>query len=184
MYAISCNPGQCVAVGGTVVKQRPKAWNLSLGQWHTDALPNGAYSYRTLSSVSCPLVDMCVGVGVIGDVYKNGKDKGFAEQLTAGVWHRMALPTGTLGLSSISCVSTTWCMAIGSEYLDALGQTTRTIALKWNGMTWNNVTAPVTSLTGPSPVLDAVSCSSINFCMEVGYSVESTPLAEAWNGTS
>jgi hypothetical protein len=180
MHGVSCIPGQCVAVGASVVHQRPEAWTLSLGQWDSDALPNGAYSYRNLTSVSCPVVDTCIGVGVTG---VNGYDsgEGFAEQLAAGAWHRMALPYGAPGLYSISCVSTTWCMADGSE---SLGQATRTVALQWNGTTWNTVTAPITSLTSPSPWLDAVSCSSINFCMEVGYSADGTSLAEAWNGAA
>jgi hypothetical protein len=126
---------------------------------------------------------MCIGVGVIY-VYGAGSSAGFAEQLAAGVWHRKTLPAGTPGLYSISCVSATWCMAVGSEWVGQETQTTKTVALQWNGTTWNKVTAPINSLTGPNPWIDAVSCLSINFCMAVGYSDQYTALAEAWNGTA
>jgi hypothetical protein len=115
---------------------------------------------------------MCIGVGGI-DV--NGK--GFAEEFAAGVWHRMGLPSGTPGLFSISCVSSTWCMAIG-------GTNSTIVALDWNGSTWKEVTPTANSRSGPNPSIDAVSCFSISFCMAVGYSEVSTPLAEAWSGTS
>jgi hypothetical protein len=75
-------------------------------------------------------------------------------------------------------------MAVGSEVADQIAYTTKTVALKWNGATWKQVTAPINSLTGPNPWIDAVSCLSTNFCMAVGYSDVETPLAEAWNGAA
>ena len=183
MYGVSCIPGRCVAVGVAPGSKRPKAWTLSRMRWHDDTLPAWTHPVRSLQSVSCPQVNMCISVGVIG-VYGNGSDEGFAEQLAAGVWHKKGLPAGTPGLYSISCVSTTWCMAVGSEVVDENNGTTKTVALKWNGTTWNKVTAPINSLTDPNPWIDAVSCLSIDFCMEVGYSDQGTPLAEAWNGTA
>jgi len=141
-----------------------------------DALPNGAQPNVILTSVSCPQINLCVGVGVTG-VNDEATSKGIAEQFVEGVWHEMALPSGTSGLDSVSCVAPTWCMAIGSE--------SGTVAIRWNGTTWNGVKlAPRTSATtGADPSLDAVSCISIDFCMAVG-ATESTPLAEAWNGTA
>jgi hypothetical protein len=112
-----------------------------------------------------------VGATEVGAVYK-----GFAERLDAGVWLEVPLPSGTPGLSSVSCVSTTWCTAVGGTTEDPYAG----VALQWNGTTWSRVeTAPVASPWG----LAAVSCLSSNFCMAVGYS-ESTPLAEEWNGTA
>lgn len=174
-------------VGVSLVTQEPKAWTLHDRGWHANTLPSGR-GPSTLIGVSCPKMNMCIGVGIVG-VYGDGdgggsSSKGFAEQLSAGAWHKMALPAGAPGLYSISCVSATWCMAVGSEVVDQIANTTKTVELKWNGATWRKVTAPINSLTGPNPWIDAVSCLSMNFCMAAGYSDQYTPLAEAWNGTA
>ncbi len=85
-------------------------------------------------------------------------------------------------LEAVSCVSSTFCMAVGYE-----GSTNVSLAEEWNGTSWSNVTG--TALTGQ---LWAVSCSSTTFCMAVGFSGSSSglpatadaALAEDWNGSA
>src|SRR5581483_8188512 len=70
------------------------------------------------------------------------------------------VPNGTTGVSfsSVSCVSPTWCMGVGTYYAG------ETVAFSevWNGTTWM---AP--SYAG-APDLADVTCSSPTLCMAAG----------------
>ena len=173
MASVSCEPGQCVAVGALGSSQEaPQASTLSQGRWSTVTLPVGTPPHRQLSDVSCPQPGTCVAVGTsqVGTDYS-----GFAETLAGGAWTQTLLPSGTPWLRSVSCVSPTWCMAVGSTVWEPLSA----VALLWNGATWSQLaTAAVASAT-----LYDLSCVSIEFCMAVGYT-GNQPLAEEWNGSS
>ena len=84
-------------------------------------------------------------------------------------------------LSSVSCVSTTFCMAVGYY----TGGTDQTLIESWNGTGWTIVPSPDTSPTAYD-VISSVSCVSTTFCMAVGYYTGGTDqtLIESWNGTS
>ncbi len=86
-------------------------------------------------------------------------------------------------LYSTSCVSSTFCMAVG--YFNN-GTSDQTYSEDWNGSTWTQV-LPQNPGTGNNE-LESVSCASASFCMAVGQyiaanSYDST-LVETWNGTS
>jgi len=176
MASISCRTGQCIATGGGRSSlnrpQEPQAWTLSKGRWSVVSLPGGTTTRQTLESVSCSQPNSCVAVGW---TQVGAASKGFAERLVSGVWLQTPLPSGTPQLYSVSCLSRTWCMAVGS----AKQQPESNIALEWNGTTWRQIT---TAAVTPSEFY-GVSCLSSTFCMAVGYSGAS-PLAEEWNGTS
>ena len=86
-------------------------------------------------------------------------------------------------LNSVSCLSSTWCMAVGA-YSTASG-TESTLVEHWNGSAW-------TILPSPSPGrglhwLAGVSCVSASQCMAVGYYDDgprtfSQTLILSWNG--
>ncbi len=171
MDGVSCTPGQCVAAGELSSLKAMQLWTLTHGQWGVVSLPPRGL----LVSMSCPQLGSCVGVGY-AEVGVGGDYVGFAEQLKAGVWHQLPLPSGTPWLKSISCVSSTWCMAVGATTVAP----TSGVALVWNGTAWTHVsTATVSSSAG----LWGVSCLSSTFCMAAGY-LDAQPLAESWNGTS
>ena len=90
--------------------------------------------------------------------------------VTGGVWTQNSLPAGTPTLTSISCTSATFCMAVGglSYYLPS---TNPAAGVTWNGTSWTPATPPVS--------LYAVSCTSSTFCM--GVTSEKYTI---WNGTS
>jgi hypothetical protein len=171
---ISCQPGRCVAVGdaqranGSSV---PRAWTLSHGQWTVAAMATGGKPWVRTSSISCPQVGTCLAVGraELGAT-------GFAERLDAGVWTPTPLPAGTPWLTSVSCVSSTWCMAVGTMSQAPYAG----VAVEWNGSTWSTV---ATASVAYVERLSAVSCTSVSFCMVVG-SAQSTPFAETWNGSA
>jgi hypothetical protein len=171
MDSVSCTPGQCVAAGELSSLKAMQVWTLTHGQWGVLSLPPRGL----IVSMSCPQLSSCVGVGY-AEVGVGGNYVGFAEQLTAGVWRQLPLPSSTPRLESVSCVSSTWCMAVGATTMEP----TSGAALVWNGTAWTHVS---TATVSPSSGLWAVSCLSSTLCMAAGYS-DAQPLAESWDGTS
>ncbi len=92
-------------------------------------------------------------------------------------------------LNSVSCTSTTNCMAVGyqSNVIGPGPQTTLTE--KWNGASWS--VAPSPNPGNNVNVLNGVSCTTSTNCVAVGYYFNSSAsqtitqtLIEQWNGTS
>ena len=78
---------------------------------------------------------------------------------------------------AVSCVSSSFCMAVGDYgYFGGGG----TFADEWNGSTWSNV--PVAAANNGS-TMNAVDCVSTVDCQAVGAD-DGTPLTEEWNGTT
>jgi hypothetical protein len=176
MNGVSCVPGECVAVGiaqGPGTASTPQAWTLSHGQWTVATLPSGRARWVSLTSVSCPQAGSCLAVG---DAEFGANEEGFAARLDAGIWTRTPLPPGTPPLRSVSCVSPTWCMAVGT----ASQATSAGLALLWNGTTWSRVE---TASVAYGAEFFGVSCTSTKFCMAVGGAV-ATPFAETWDGAA
>ena len=108
-------------------------------------------------------------------------------QVAAANWSLMpntqTIPTSTPEFAtSVSCVTSTYCMAVGSGFLFGGSY----FAELWNGSTWSPVTLPGTG--GGAPALSEVSCVSTTFCVAVGTtdlgSSGGGTLIEQWNGTT
>ncbi len=86
-------------------------------------------------------------------------------------------------LNAVSCVSTTFCVAVGRYYK---GGADHMILDKWNGTAL--VSMPVPHIFGPGATVDlyGVSCKATTFCIAVGsYTIEPTyPFSLKWNGSS
>jgi hypothetical protein len=84
---------------------------------------------------------------------------------------------------SVSCVSTSTCMAVGFDATRSGGA--KTLTESWNGTTWTVVPSPNKNSQN---LLRAVSCTSVSACIAVGYSYsahsEPKTLVESWNGTA
>jgi hypothetical protein len=116
----------------------------------------------------------------------------FAERWDGTAWS--VLPTPAAGadptLVSLSCVSPTFCAAVGStrtsgrDYIAGTIGAGRTHALLevWNGTSWAVHTTPVGSVRGSA--LTGVSCVSSRFCIAVGSTGLQIGAALAWNGSS
>lgn len=93
--------------------------------------------------------------------------------------------TGSDELSSVSCTSTHYCIAVGTAHISRLGAGT-SLALAWNGRGWQVLPTPGTGRGGSS--LAGVDCRSARRCIAVGSvgsaSTGLSPLAERWNGRS
>lgn len=87
---------------------------------------------------------------------------------------------GEASLDAVSCVSSTWCTAVGQSG-------SRTLVESWDGKSWGVVPGAATGQGVAS--LNGVSCTSDRFCMAVGSSSSSSNaggavrvLVESWDG--
>jgi hypothetical protein len=90
-----------------------------------------------------------------------------------------AKPATVDNLLGVSCVSGSFCMAVG-DFRSPAGKDFA-LAEAWNGASWRVLRGAET--TG---FLDAVSCTRVSFCMAIGEAGTAAghPLAEAWNGST
>src|SRR5690242_12047252 len=99
-------------------------------------------------------------------------------------WRSIDTPAipGTALLTGVSCVSRSFCMAVGSRLRRLVGQT---LVERWDGAAWHIV--PTLAPADRRSNLTAVSCSSPSFCAAVGSHFTddaSHGLIEVWNGRS
>ena len=82
-------------------------------------------------------------------------------------------------LESVSCVSESWCIAVGVT-------DDGTLVLLWDGTAWTQMTS-LNPANGSQVLLNEVSCVSESFCVAVGsYELQGTDmtLVLTWNGAS
>jgi hypothetical protein len=204
---VSCtSDGFCAASGsysGTDNHQNALVATRSAGTWSILAAPETGLSparetgqtenvsgpIMDVNWVQCPATGSCVAVGEYVDV--NGSEDALAEVLSNGTWSARTLPVTGLspGASSvrqmtrISCVTSSWCVAIGAYYDNSAdgghGLVHGMFETLSNG-TWSATTAPVTGLnpgpdaTGASefaiPVSpNAIVCETAGSCLSAGY---------------
>jgi hypothetical protein len=121
--------------------------------------------YFELLSVSCPTDNFCM---TVGHFWESGTPSlGLAYRWDGTAWQVM--PTVApqpgffgIGLSSVSCASATFCVALGFEY-GSNGQ--RLIAERWNGTSWRFMGI---QLPGRTNNRIAVSCVAPSSCVAVG----------------
>ena len=146
----------------------------------------GERSY--LEGISCAKPSLCMAVG---------SDFGPSANLTAPVaerwdgrsWSLLALPRseGEGSLQSISCVSVTFCMAVGSYYVQS-HNLTAVLAERWDGTSWSVVPNPLPPAPGAAAasMLLGVSCANPAFCVAVGGEGDTpgsdSAIVESWDG--
>ncbi|MGD0254524.1 MAG: DUF4214 domain-containing protein [Acidimicrobiales bacterium] len=166
LSSVSCaSTSDCVAVGyylngssyvGTALYSTDGG-----STWSTGTLPGGV---SDLSSVSCASTSDCVAVGQVGS---GSSEIGATLYSTDGgsTWSTGTLPGGVSYISSIllhsvSCASTSDCVAVGE-----VGNGTVALYSTDGGSTWSTGTVP--SEVGESS-LSSVSCASTSDCVAVG----------------
>jgi hypothetical protein len=182
---MSCpSPGNCTAVGtyvdksafseGLLVTESGGTW----GNGVTAPLPATAYSVIPgpgvdLTSVSCTSAGNCVAVGSYTDNAGNvltGQGVIFME--TNGSWAtgiEAPLPAGAnanpeTGLSSVDCVSSGNCVAVGGYTDNASAQQGLILTLSGGAWTPKEVSLPVGANANPGPNLRSVSCVAVGSC--------------------
>jgi hypothetical protein len=102
-------------------------------------------------------------------------------------WADTSTPSASsgAGLSGVSCVTSTDCIAVGGTSRDspAAGPT---LVQTWNGSTWSVIPSP--SPGTRSNVLDSISCADASFCVAVGDYQNNgggiEALIENWDGVT
>jgi hypothetical protein len=130
-----------------------------------------------LTDVSCAAAAYCLVAGFyFAD--EQGASRSFAD-LWNGTRFRLLAPPGG-GLNTVSCPSTSFCMALTGRAAEI-----------WNGRTWRTAAAFRGSF-GFGPGITAVSCASRSACMAVGtylasggpHGIEGLNVAQFWNGST
>jgi hypothetical protein len=151
--------------------------------WKTMPTPNlndkrGYY----LNGVSCASATSCQAVGLSAS--SDLRFSALVESWNGKRWdaHSVRATAGATpsGLSGVSCVSRSVCMAVGLAGKPPL-------ALLWNGAKWTRTATEAPPAKAGR--LAGVSCASAATCMAVGESITGSsginlqhPLAELWNG--
>jgi hypothetical protein len=189
LSGVSCGSASvCTAVGSyynasDVEATLVEVWNGT--KWAAQSSPNpSAHLSSELLAVSCSSTASCDAVGTEPGAASPAT---VAEEWNGTKWAiELSAPTATAGLSGVSCVSASDCIAVG-DYVNA-SSTEVTLAEAWNGTSWTVQQTPNPTGAAASD-LTAVSCTSATSCTAVGWSHASShdfelAFAEVWNGTS
>jgi len=198
---VSCTSSTfCVAAGswynaGDYEQALTAQWNGTSWSATTAAdTPNN----DELDGVSCALPTFCVATGYTYANGTNAPESTLVEQWNGTTWTITAssdlVAGGYNDLYSVSCTSTTFCVAVGygqdgGPYSPARVNTARTLVEQWNGTTWSMVASPSTP-SGFGNFLYGVSCVGPTSCVAVGsaYTDSSADtyvtLVLAWDGAT
>ena len=179
LATLLCTAGWCITVPGPsgAATSSPGDWSLMSPIYTFD-------QYLTNMSLSCVSSTFCMSIGFDGAPPQTGVQT-YAGEWNGSTWTPIAFPVPVsqnpqyVGQPiAVSCVSSSFCMAVG-DY-GYFGSGGGTFADEWNGSTWSNV--PVAAANNGS-TMNAVDCVSTVDCQAVGAD-DGTPLTEEWNGTT
>lgn len=128
----------------------------------------------SFNGLSCSSHSACFAVGSV-PTGPSGASAPMVERWDGISWSGQQTPTlntFTAGLNGVSCMSSTFCIAVGGTSFYGGGGSAALIE-RWNGSKWSTMKAP----SEPAR-LDAVSCTTSNFCSAVGLGN-----ADEWNGS-
>lgn len=153
-------------------KALAEAWNGSAWLLQRAVAPPGA-TFNTLAAVSCVSATFCEAVGTHDN--SAGAEVDLAEEWNGKVWAIQSTPgphspdkPASGALTGVSCVSVSFCEAVGSGPNGASAE-------MWTGTSWKAQTMPGTAV---QPTV--VSCADVDFCM----SVDGFGRVDIWNGSS
>lgn len=186
LRSVSCPvAGFCMAVGhvfavsGGGISPVSEVWNGKT--WRMGGAGGGN---ALLSSVSCVTATFCIAVGetvqptTVAGV-RTEITHPLIEKWNGGGWAIIpASPLTTRGqLSSVSCASQDFCIALGTAKLN--GSNTFPVAERWNGTSVRLMTA-----LGLAPNQKNISCASVSWCMTAGTSAHGAhkAVSQRWNG--
>jgi hypothetical protein len=189
-FAVACiSEGRCESVGNSFAgKGTLRAWGWNGGSWRAQALAEPSDYEPVLRSVACQTASFCMAVG--GSATLSGTP--IAERWDGQRWTQLPVPVppGDVGprqtvvLNGVACLSSEWCMAVGSVDNDNVY---RLLAERWDGARWSRLAAPGVGRRcygygcGGLPTLNGISCLSHTDCFAVGSG--GGPLIARWNGT-
>jgi hypothetical protein len=171
LNAVSCTSSAfCEAVGTATdssgyIISLAEGWNGT--SWTIQATPDPVEATSgaraDMHGVSCVSATFCEAVG------SSSADPGAAAWLWNGTSWAAQTIAGSSYLTSVSCASAHFCVAVSGN-----GD-----ANVWDGTSWSAQSATATGFS----LLNSVSCTSADFCQAVGFN-PSGDNAETWNGSS
>jgi hypothetical protein len=190
LTGVSCvSASFCMAVGGSDYGlddfQEPIGPETSAERWDGSSwtvIPTPTTGPNPkLEAVSCASATFCVAVGEnAGNGFKLRNARALVEAWNGANWTIQPTPAGSVpasGLSGVSCVSSSFCIAVGAP-----------VSIVWKGSSWSKLQIPAPRYHSE---LSAISCVAATECTAVGnYSInnigveEQRPLAERWDGHS
>ena len=184
LQGVTCvSASDCWAVGytftGSTFATLIEHWDGS--DWTVTASPNpGELEASVLYDVECSSTSDCWAVGYSASATST---RTLIERWDGTSWTIVASPNvSTLDyLRDVTCVSASDCWTVGYAY-SGLNGASETLALHWNGISWQGVESPNPDPTRGSSFL-AVTCASSSSCWAAGGAAGGT-LIERWNGTS
>jgi hypothetical protein len=182
----------CYAVGwgsttGSLLSTLIEHWDGSAWAPVPSPDPTGAGdSFPQLNAVTCVSSTDCTTVGT--DFTFSNTSNTVVEQWDGTTWSVVTSPdvagANNNTLTGISCLSASFCMAVGSAVTTS--PDVETLVEQWNGSSWTIDSSPDVS-GALQTLLTSVSCLSTSNCTAVGYSLSSSstvPVVETWNGTA
>lgn len=190
LFGVSCTSRRfCIAIGEHGDYGLVEAWNGA--SWRMKTTPTVARYGTWPTGISCLTADWCTLVGGYNTVKRLEQAVGvpLAEHWNGRRWSVQHAPAYGLyfpALSSVSCVSRSFCLASGIHFLNQQGIPSP-FAERWNGRRWTAATAGLPKYSS----LNSVSCLSTVDCLAVGefeptaFAAPDTaePLLETWNGS-
>ncbi len=172
LNGVSCvTSTDCVAVGGSdsgpVFQTLVGTWNGT--SWSVTSSPNQGSSDNLLNGVSCVTSTSCMAVG---DYYNNNSSvsQTLVETWDGTLWSITPSPdqgSSTNVLNGDSCVTSTYCVAVGYYLHPTLGY--QTLIEAWNGTLWSITPSPDQQGSTNGNILSEVTCVSTTSCVAAGY---------------
>jgi hypothetical protein len=159
------------------------------GKWGLEYLATPSRNNAIVDpvSVSCGSTTACMTVG--SHENSGGLPSLLAEQWNGFEWllTQTATPAGTKwgDLNEVSCVGTSYCMAVGMVGTSKSTNQAQNFAEQWNGTRWHRLTVP-NPPRATFAELGAVSCLSASNCVATGIAglKDFSSYAAYWNGAS
>jgi hypothetical protein len=164
LTSVSCvSSTYCVAVGNYLtpaLKGGDYEATYSNGVWTAQPLTPPSLQVGEdvlMTGVSCKAVGQCEAVGNVDPTVQ-----GVTFNEVGGMWSQGALlPVSGTTLQSVSCATSTWCLAVGDDG-----------AAVFSSGSWSQVTPPqvvVAPYSGQPPVLTSVGCWATRACTSIGW---------------
>jgi hypothetical protein len=176
LTGISCTSSNaCIAVGNTTSGgTKTLIESFAAGTWSVVASPNASTGIQDddfLSGVSCVTSNYCVAVGEYRAVDTDPPIYGqsLTEVFDGTNWSILpsADASGTDGLSGVSCIAATVCLAVGINFPIGSGGPDQTLIEMQLGGIWTVRASPNTPTPGGANLV-GISCASVTSCVAVG----------------
>ena len=180
------------------VQPLPSGENTAFGPFPYDPTVFIGVNDQSFHGVSCVSSSFCVMVGsaFFPPNPNTGQQGVYAvvETYNGSKWSLVSIPEPSgvsssdyNGLDGVSCISTTFCVAVGTTYgsiaLTSKPSFVDTLIEVYNGSSWSVLSSP--DVGGTNSYLNGVSCVTTTFCVAVGFSgrvANFKPIIEVYNG--